>query len=68
MLRNLPILFGIFVVMALSNAVVPVLPNFAEGVALQGAVYAAFGELYRCTGDKTGPGKIRDGYRATVHS
>ncbi|MCK9308500.1 MAG: MFS transporter, partial [Methanoculleus sp.] len=42
MLRNLPILFGIFVVMALSNAVVPVLPDFAEGAALQGAVYAAY--------------------------
>lgn len=42
MLRNLPVLLGIFVVMALSNAVVPVLPDFAEGAALQGAVYAAY--------------------------
>jgi len=40
--RNLPILLGIFVVMALSNAVVPVLPDFAEGAAMQGAVYAAY--------------------------
>ncbi len=42
MLQKLPILFGIFVVMALSNAVVPVLPDFAEGAAVQGAVYAAY--------------------------
>ena len=40
--RNLPVLLGIFVVMALSNAVVPVLPDFAEGAAMQGAVYAAY--------------------------
>ena len=42
MLRNLPVLLGIFVVMALSNAVVPVLPDFGEGAAMQGAVYAAY--------------------------
>ncbi|NMC89592.1 MAG: MFS transporter [Methanomicrobiales archaeon] len=42
MTRSLPILIGIFVVMALSNAVVPVLPDFAEGSAMQGAVYAAY--------------------------
>ncbi len=42
MLQKLPILLGIFVVMALSNAVVPVLPDFAEGAALQGMVYAAY--------------------------
>lgn len=40
--RKFPILFGIFVVMALSNAVVPVLPDFAEGAALQGVVYSAY--------------------------
>lgn len=40
--RNLPVLLGIFVVMALSNAVVPVLPGFAEGAAMQGAIYAAY--------------------------
>ncbi len=40
--RNFPILLGIFVVMALSNAVVPVLPDFAEGAALQGVVYSAY--------------------------
>ncbi len=42
MLQKLPVLLGIFVVMALSNAVVPVLPDFAGGAALQGAVYAAY--------------------------
>lgn len=42
MSRNLPILLGVFVVMALSNAVLPVLPDFAEGAAMQGAVYAAY--------------------------
>ena len=42
MLQKLPILLGIFVVMALSNAVVPVLPDFAEGAALQGVVYSAY--------------------------
>lgn len=42
MLRSLPILLGIFVVMALSNAVVPVLPDFADGAAAQSAVYAAY--------------------------
>lgn len=42
MLQKLSILLGIFVVMALSNAVVPVLPDFAGGTALQGAVYAAY--------------------------
>ena len=40
--RSLPVLLGIFVVMALSNAVVPVLPGFAEGAAMQGAIYAAY--------------------------
>ena len=40
--RSLPVLSGIFVVMALSNAVVPVLPGFAEGATMQGAVYAAY--------------------------
>ncbi len=42
MLQKLPILLGVFVVMALSNAVVPVLPDFAEGAALQGVVYSAY--------------------------
>ncbi|MFA6225701.1 MAG: MFS transporter [Methanoregula sp.] len=33
---------GVFVVMALSNAIVPVLPSFAHGSSLQGAIYAAY--------------------------
>jgi MFS family permease len=33
---------GIFSVMALSNAIVPVLPSYAEGSALQGAIYSAY--------------------------
>jgi MFS family permease len=42
MLQRLAVLLGVFVVMALSNAIVPVLPVFAEGTALQGAIYAAY--------------------------
>lgn len=41
-MRNFSVLLGMFVVMALSNAVVPVLPDFAGGAAMQGAVYAAY--------------------------
>jgi MFS family permease len=33
---------GIFAVMALSNAIVPVLPAFAGQSAWQGAIYAAY--------------------------
>jgi MFS family permease len=33
---------GVFAVMALSNAIVPVLPAFATGPAWEGAVYAAY--------------------------
>jgi MFS family permease len=33
---------GVFTVMALSNAIVPVLPAFATGPAWEGAVYAAY--------------------------
>ncbi|MDV2482484.1 MFS transporter [Methanoculleus sp. Wushi-C6] len=42
MLQKLTVLLGVFVVMALSNAVVPVLPDFGEGAAVQGAVYSAY--------------------------
>lgn len=42
MRSSLPLFFGIFVVMALSNAIVPVLPSYAPGSALQGAVYSAY--------------------------
>lgn len=34
--------FGIFSVMALSNAIVPVLPSYGSGSSLQGAIYAAY--------------------------
>jgi MFS family permease len=34
--------FGIFSMMALSNAIVPVLPAFAGSSSLQGAIYAAY--------------------------
>jgi len=34
--------FGVFVVMALSNAIVPVLPVFADASSLQGAIYSAY--------------------------
>jgi MFS family permease len=34
--------FGIFAVMALSNAIVPVLPGYATESSVQGAIYAAY--------------------------
>ena len=34
--------FGVFVVMALSNAIVPVLPSFADSSSLQGAIYSTY--------------------------
>jgi len=34
--------FGVFVVMALSNAIVPVLPAFADSSSIQGAIYSAY--------------------------
>jgi MFS family permease len=33
---------GVFSVMALSNAIVPVLPDYAPGTAIQGAIYSAY--------------------------
>jgi len=42
MKERLPLLAGVFSVMALSNAIVPVLPSFAAGTASQGAVYSAY--------------------------
>jgi MFS family permease len=42
MRERLPIHLGIFGVMALSNAIVPVLPAFGEGPALQGSIYALY--------------------------
>jgi len=37
-----PSFLGIFVIMALSNAIVPVLPFFAEGTFAQGAIYSSY--------------------------
>ena len=42
MRTRLTLFFGVFVVMALSNAIVPVLPSFADSSSLQGAIYAAY--------------------------
>ena len=42
MRTRLSIFFGIFAVMALSNAIVPVLPAYAGSSALQGAIYSAY--------------------------
>jgi MFS family permease len=42
MRERLPLFLGIFGVMALSNAIVPVLPAFGEGPALQSFVYSAY--------------------------
>lgn len=42
MRTRLSLFFGIFVVMALSNAIVPVLPRYSGTSALQGAIYAAY--------------------------
>lgn len=39
---RLPLFLGIFVVMALSNAIVPVLPAFGEGTINHGAIYSAY--------------------------
>jgi MFS family permease len=38
----LSLFFGIFAVMALSNAIVPVLPGYAGSSALQAAIYSAY--------------------------
>lgn len=43
MRKSVPLIIAIFVVMALSNAIIPVLPTFAEGsTAFQGAIFAAY--------------------------
>jgi predicted MFS family arabinose efflux permease len=43
MRQRVTLLLGIYAVMALSNAIVPVLPSFAEAaVWLQGAIYSAY--------------------------
>lgn len=43
MKQRLPLFLGVFAVMALSNAIVPVLPSFAEEApAIQGAIFSAY--------------------------
>lgn len=42
MRQRLTLCLAVFTVMALSNAIVPVLPVFAEGAAMQGFLYAAY--------------------------
>ncbi len=42
MKTRLTIFLGVFAVMALSNAIVPVLPSYADSSSLQGAIYAAY--------------------------
>lgn len=42
MRTGLPLYLGVFVIMALSNAIVPVLPFFAAGTTAQGAIYSAY--------------------------
>lgn len=42
MRNRLPPILGVCAVMALSNAVVPVLPAFGEGSALQGFIFSAY--------------------------
>jgi len=42
MRTSLSLFFGIFAVMALSNAIVPVLPSYDKGSLIQGAIYSAY--------------------------
>jgi len=42
MRTHLSLFFGIFAVMALSNAIVPVLPSYAGTSAIQAAIYSAY--------------------------
>lgn len=42
MRQRLILLIAVFLVMALSNAIVPILPSFTQGIAIQGTIYAAY--------------------------
>ncbi len=42
MRSRVSVFLGVFTVMALSNAIVPVLPGLAEGTAAQGAIYSSY--------------------------
>jgi MFS family permease len=42
MKSRISVFLGVFTVMALSNAIVPVLPGLAEGTVAQGAIYSSY--------------------------
>lgn len=42
MIQRWTVLLGVFVIMALSNAIVPILPHLAAGAALQSAIFSAY--------------------------
>ena len=42
MLRRIPLHLGVFAVMALSNAIVPILPSYGTSPFLQASIYAAY--------------------------
>ncbi|MBP1928101.1 MFS family permease [Methanolinea mesophila] len=42
MKSRIPVFLGVFTVMALSNAIVPVLPGLAEGTVAQSALYSSY--------------------------
>jgi MFS family permease len=42
MKTHISLFFGVFLVMALSNAIVPILPSYAGSSFMQGAIYAAY--------------------------
>jgi MFS family permease len=42
MRERLPLCMGVFAIMALSNAIVPVLPLYGEGTIAQGAIFSAY--------------------------
>ncbi len=42
MRERAPLLIGVFVVMALSNAIVPILASFGDSTTAQGAIYASY--------------------------
>ncbi|OPY36902.1 MAG: Major Facilitator Superfamily protein [Methanoregula sp. PtaU1.Bin051] len=42
MKERLAICVGIFAIMALSNAIVPILPSYGQGVTLQSGIYSAY--------------------------
>lgn len=49
MKQRLTLCLAVFTVMALSNAIVPVLPSFADGAAMQGLLFSAYFVGALCT-------------------